>query len=80
MGRKQILLILVLGASMVGIALSDTDNTQVENITPTATAICDPVHDLCGNITPLPTETPISTVTDTPNETVTDTPSGLFDK
>lgn len=80
MSVKQILLILVSVASMAGIALSDTSDMQVGNITPTATAICDP----CGNFTPVvtatntptpnSTDTPNITVTSTPNVTVTDTP------
>jgi peptidoglycan/xylan/chitin deacetylase (PgdA/CDA1 family) len=76
MSARQILLVLILVASMAGIALSDTNNTQVKNNTPTATAICDSLHNPCGNITPLAPETPapISTVADIPNETVTATP------
>lgn len=78
---KQIILLLILEASIIGIALSDTNNTSVENMTtpeatttPNVTDTTTPVATATPNITSNVTDTPLPNSKETPSITTTNTP------
>jgi peptidoglycan/xylan/chitin deacetylase (PgdA/CDA1 family) len=79
----QIILLLIVEASIIGIALSDTNNTSVENMTtpvatstdtPNVTDTTTPVATATPNITSNVTDTPLPNSTETPSITTTNTP------
>jgi peptidoglycan/xylan/chitin deacetylase (PgdA/CDA1 family) len=71
---KQILFVLVLAASMIGIALSDTNNTSVENITsPAANATQNIISNITDTLISSSTEIPGITASNTPKPAATST-------